>query len=70
MNGAIARKTMTGAVSIFILLIGGGTQYGLSLLASSSPNSTVLDTASSLIVTVFNVVLMLTLSYLTKKERN
>jgi hypothetical protein len=51
-------------------LVGGGAQYGLSLLASSSPNSTVLDTASSLIVTVFNVVLMLTLSFLTKKERN
>ena len=70
MSGAIARKSMTGAISIFVLFIGGGAQFGLSLLASSSPDSTILKTASSLIVTIFNVVLMLALCYLTKKERN
>jgi heme/copper-type cytochrome/quinol oxidase subunit 2 len=70
MRGAICRKSMTGAISVLVLLVGGGTQYGLSLMAKSDPDSTVLNTASSLLVTIFNVVLMLALGFLTKKERN
>jgi hypothetical protein len=61
---------MTGAISVLVLLVGGGTQYGLSLMASSDPDSTLLNTASSLLVTIFNVILMLALGFLTKKERN
>lgn len=61
---------MTGAISILVLLVGGGTQYGLSVMASSDPGSTILSTASSLLVTIFNLILMLALGFLTKKERN
>lgn len=62
-----------GMISVVVLMVGGATQYGLSVLANSTTNSTtqtVLTTLSSLIVTVFNVILMLVLGVLTKKERN
>jgi hypothetical protein len=73
MNGAICRKVVTGVISVMILLVGGGAQYGLSLISTTTTNEsmkTVLSTISSLIVTIFNVVLMIALSILTKKERN
>jgi heme/copper-type cytochrome/quinol oxidase subunit 2 len=73
MNGAICRKLGTGCVSVVILFVGGFAQYGLSVLSDSTQDSTaqtILTTASSLIVTIFNVILMLVLGFLTKKERN
>lgn len=64
MLGSICRKTLYTVIAIIILLLGGGAQYGLQLLSLSTQDSTaksLLGIASSVIVTIFNAVILITL---------
>lgn len=64
MKGTICRKLLYGLIAIIILLLGGVAQYGLQLLSASTQDSTtkfLLGIASSVIVTVFNAVILITL---------
>jgi len=73
MSGAISRKLLFGMIGIVILMLGGGAQFGLELLYNSTSDSTlqnVISVGNSLIVTVFNTIIMITLVITTKLERN
>jgi hypothetical protein len=73
MQGAIARKIAFGSLAILILLIGGGAQYGLELLYNSTSDSTlqiVILVSNSLLILIFNSIIMFTLIITTKKERS
>ena len=63
-GGSICRKLVFGVVSIVILLIGGGTQYALQLWSVKTTDETIksiIGILSSLLVTVFNAVILVTL---------
>lgn len=70
MCGGIARKTLYGSIALLILILGGAAQYGLEVLynlTSDSTLQTVLTISNSLVVLVFNSIIMMTLIVTTKK---
>lgn len=70
MKGAIGRKMLFSSIAIFILLLGGGTQFGLELLYNQTSDTTlksVISIGNSLIVTIFNAIIMISLVITTKK---
>ncbi len=73
MGGGILRKILYGSLAFFILLLGGGAQYGLEVLYNSTTDSTLqtlLTASNSIVILIFNSIIMLTLIATTHKERN
>lgn len=73
MGGGIIRKVLYGSIALLVLLLGGGTQYGLGLLYNSTSNyttQTFISALSFIVILVFNFIIMMTLIITTKKERN
>lgn len=72
--GAITRKTIYAFISILMLLIGGGVQYGLAVAQLSAPKDdltqTLMSTASSVAVSILNAIIQVVLVFTTERERN
>jgi len=70
MGGAIGRKMGFGMIGVLILIIGGGAQYGLQLLSKSTSDESVksmIDVLTSILITVFNAIIMISLVITTEK---
>jgi len=70
MGGAIGRKMGFGMIGVLILIIGGGAQYGLQLLSKSTSDESVksmIDILTSILITVFNAIIMISLVITTEK---
>jgi hypothetical protein len=73
MTGAICRKTLYNILGVVILLLGGASQYGLALAQNQITDpfiNNLLSIALSLVVTVFNFLILQFLVYTSQKERN
>ena len=74
MSGAITRKTIYGFLSILVLAMGGGAQYGLAvaeeLYATTDTEVLLMSTASSILVSILNVIIQQFLIFTSIKERN
>ena len=73
-GGAICRKTLYSFLSIIMLLLGGGVQYGLAVAstktAQDSQTQLLMSTVSSLTVSVLNAIIQFFLVFTSEKERN
>ena len=74
MCGAITRKTIYGFLSILILVAGGAAQWGLAVLketyATTDTEVLLMSTASSILVSILNVIIQQFLIFTSVKERN
>ncbi len=69
MKGAIIRKSFYSLLSILILCIGGGGQYGLALLkVGVTDDNTIflLNISSSFLVTILNIIIVQFLIFTSK----
>ena len=72
-SGAICRKTYYTFLSVCLLVGGGAAQYGLAVFQNSLTDETLifyLGTASSLLVTLMNKIILEFLYFASTKERN
>ena len=74
MCGAIGRKTLYSFLSIIVLFMGGGVQFGLAVASNkaSQDSSTqlLMSTVSSVVVSVLNALIQFFLIFTSEKERN
>jgi hypothetical protein len=74
MSGAICRKTIYSILSILLLLVGGGIQYGLALAQNKGPQDKqtqlLMSTASSAAVSIINVIIQIFMVFTSHRERN
>jgi hypothetical protein len=70
MGGAISRKVLLSACSFLFLILGGAGQYGLALAKTKVVDENelmVLNIASSILITVFNTIIIQILIITSKK---